>query len=183
MAVLVRELNSRKAALWAQAEEPERWANGKFPFEILHDLFDDKDGLSFYETETTETLELARIAAALLFPSGAKSCRSPIESVHFRTIGVAEIEGLGLKVSATPGLTKSKVVNELHREVSGITGPSSIELARVMCRNPAAPVSAIEVSRAIARGMIENELPSDCLHKDVLDKMLRDKTARLQWTP
>jgi hypothetical protein len=105
MGVLVRALDSYRGGLWAAAEEANRWAGSSFPFEILHDLYD-KEGLSFYEMEVPETSALARIAAALLFPANQSKCRSRIESVHFRTVEVSEVQKLGL--TAAPHLVQRR---------------------------------------------------------------------------
>jgi hypothetical protein len=46
---------------------------------------------------------------------------------------------------------------------------------------PTAPLKATEIGRAVALSIAGGELPSDCLHKDVLEKMLRDKRAKIDW--
>jgi hypothetical protein len=178
MGVLVREISSKRAGLWAAAEDESRWVNGNFPFELLHDLFH-PSGLSFYEIESTDDPNLIRVAAALYFPK--KGSKTQIESFEFRTVEATEVERLGLKVSATEGMTKSESVNKLHRDVTGFTRPLAVALARLMCDRPTIPFSAAEIARAISRSIAQGELRADDLHKDMLDKLLRERAASITW--
>ena len=168
MPVLVRELTSKRGNLWAKAEDKSLWTKGQFPYELLQDLSDTTGALSFYEVKSRRDPALIRIAAALNFPAANSKSKPQLSCVDFRTIDTADVQKLGLTVTATEGLTKDAGVNSLHREITGLTGPIAVRFARVMCQRSNVPFSAEDIAGAIAQGIRRGHLPQDALHKDML---------------
>ena len=68
MALLVREIQSKRAGLWAKAQDMARWANGDFPYELLQDLYDQTDGLSFYEIQSAKDANLVQLPQRCVCP-------------------------------------------------------------------------------------------------------------------
>ena len=181
MTVLVRDVISKRASLWARAEDKSLWTNGQFPFELLHDLYDPRGGLSFYEVTSRRDPALIRIAAALHFPTANKDSKQQVESVDFRTIDTADLQRLGLTMTATAGGTGDTEVNKLHREITGITGPLAVKLARLMCQCLNVSFSAAEVAGAISRGIRNGNLPEKSLHKNMLHSLLHEGAVTIRF--
>jgi len=183
MAVLVRQLTSPRASVWAAAEDNQLWANGQFPFQLLHDLYDSRGGLSFFEVTSRDDPALIGVAAALHFPAGNDKILSKdrVESVHFRTVHSADVQALGLTITATPGETRDSEVNKLHREITGINGPLAVELARLMAQNPTVDFKAAEVAGGISDGICKGYLHEKFLHGNMIHNLIREGAATITY--
>jgi hypothetical protein len=178
MTLLVRALLTKRAQIWAAADDAALWKNGAFPFEILTDLHDPRGPLSLYEVRSRRDPALIRIAAALHFPKG--QTKQQVETYTFRGISPDEFEKLGIEVKKTPGDTADAVVNDLHREIpTTLTGPQAVKLARLMCRNSPVIFSANKIARAISDGIRSKTLPD--ANKDLLQNLIKEKAVKITY--
>ena len=182
MALLVREIQSKRAGLWAKAQDSARWAGGDFPYELLQDVYDQTGGLSFYEIQSSQDPNLVRVAAALHLPK-EKDLKNQLEFVTFKTIDVSTATQIGLTVHASEGATRIAEINRLHRDIKGLTGLTALKLARAMCFGQTLALSAEDVGTAIATAIYQGHVSDDCLHKDMLRTLLRERIATVNWAP
>jgi hypothetical protein len=178
MPLLVRALQTKRAQIWAAADDPALWKNGAFPFEILADLHDPRGPLSLYEVKSRRDPALIRIAAALHFPKS--QAKQQVETYTFRGVSPEEFERLGIVFKKTPGDTADADVNELHREITTtLKGPQALKLARLMCRSDPVIFSANRIARAISDSIRNEHLPE--ANKDLLQSLIKEKAVKITY--
>jgi hypothetical protein len=167
-----------KGPLWANASEPQRWTEPEFPFELLTDLIDrDGSGISVWEVKSTADPALERIAAAMTIGTKANPGRE-IQSIEFRLADRACVEKLGITVTASPGDTRDAGINDLHRELSGLTAMQAIGLLRLM-KTRDRVFSAKEVATFVATGLVREHLPMEALTRDFLWSLHQKKPVKI----
>lgn len=165
MSLFVRRIT--KPALWSDLDEPGLWAQGDFPFPALQELADGrKTGLSCFELKTRRDPGLRRIAAALALGGSGK-----IENIQFRFIELTLLERLNLQAKKTEGKTPDKEVNNVHIEITGLTGPAAIKFARAL-RGQIRIVKRDEILEEIVSGIRKGYLKYDDVNKDDVTKSL-----------
>ncbi len=168
MPVLVRRVT--KGALWAAAKDPSKWAGDNFPYELLSELSEKTGpGISFWEVSSRRDPMLKRVAAALVLRTGGEARQ--VQSVDFRCMPASYPGTLGIAVSATDGRTSDQSINGLHREITGISGPQAVALAKRLCMSPSVAFGTSEVARFIVEGLRGGRLSETSITKDMLSSL------------
>jgi predicted nucleic acid-binding protein len=106
-------------------------------------------GLSCYEIKNRRVATLARIGAALLLGSESPE----LKQMQFRFIDADEARALNLTVEQKNGaLSVDTELNKLHWEITGVNGPTAVDLMRKM-KSKVQIISRDDILRQVVRGL------------------------------
>lgn len=149
MPLLARRIDNDSP--WADAED--RWENGDFPYEILHELKDGRDGnagLSFYVCKRRSDAMLKRLAAAF-YLAGTQS-QDP-KKLAYRFVHTNDLDRLGISYKKTPGDVKDESLQDLHYDVIGLDGPKALSLTKLLLKRQPVVIKQMDITANIAKGL------------------------------
>jgi hypothetical protein len=160
MPLLARHI--RTPAIWAEVDEDASWVANDFPFAALSELSEARSkGLSCYEVARRSDRILFRLAAALFLGSNS----SDLKPMQFRFVNTERFAAINIQ--KTDGKLPDKELNSRHYDLTGVTGPTAIELVQHM-KGKLQVVTEDQIIREIVRGLRAGRLAMVDVKENVL---------------
>ncbi|MCJ2011546.1 hypothetical protein [Methylobacterium sp. J-076] len=166
MPLLARKID--RDATWAEAED---YLNDEdFPYEAMYELREGralgKGGLSLFECAGPADGVLAQVAASFYMSGDQKNAPSKI---YFRFVHTDDLDRAQITYSKTKGKLLYAPLNDLHYDITGLTGPKALILAKLLLNSEQIEIPqktiTFEITRGLRVGSFDKSAAKEkCLH-------------------